>query len=196
MKFLAYLPGPILVLLWCLAILVLSGCSVGHSQWDSRAMDHTKVAFIGIPTALGLGFTGSTTPVTREYSMTNKHVAYPTLRRIVRTHPACDLALIRQDNAGEKLPTRIAYAPIGRPVTLYGYSGRTMLPTSGRGTVQGVGMRDGCMVGWTDAGSVQGMSGGAVIDDTGALVGITFGADILKGRTYFIMQPAMLEILK
>ena len=27
MKFLAYLPGPILVILWCLAILVLSGCS-------------------------------------------------------------------------------------------------------------------------------------------------------------------------
>lgn len=177
------------------AVILLSGCSVGHSEWDRRAMDHTKVAFVGLPTMFGLGFQGTTTPVTPEYSLTNKHVAYPTLRRIERTHPDCDLALIKQDNTGEKLPPRIRYAPVGRTVTLYGYSGRTMMPTSGRGTVKGVGMLKGCLIGWTDAGSVQGMSGGAVMDDTGALVGIIFGGNLSNGYTYFVMQPALIALL-
>jgi len=187
----------LLLIALLLALLAsLTGCSVGQSQWDSRAMDHTKVAFVGIPTMFGIGFTGTTTPITKGYSFTNKHVAYPTLRRIERTHEACDLALIKQDNSGEQLPPRIGYAAKGKAITLYGYSGRTMLPVSGRGTVKGVAMRDGCMVGWTDAGSVQGMSGGAVMDDSGALVGIIFGGNIFNGYTYFIMQPAMLEMLK
>lgn len=178
-----------------LAALLLAGCSVGQSEWDRRAMDHTNVAFVGIPTMLGIGFTGTTTPITRGYSFTNKHVAYPTLRRIERTHKACDLALIKQDNTGEQMPPRIGYVPIGKAVTLYGYSGRTMLPVSGRGTVKGVAMRGGCLVGWTDAGSVQGMSGGAVMDDSGALVGIIFGGNISNGYTYFVMQPALIALL-
>lgn len=186
----------LLLIALVLAVLAsLTGCSVGSSEWDRRAMDHTKVAFVGVPTVLGIGFTGTTTPITEGYSFTNKHVAYPTLRRIERTHPDCDLALIRQDNTGEKLPPRIGYAPIGKAITLYGYSGRTMLPVSGRGTVKGVAMKDGCMIGWTDAGSVQGMSGGAVMDDSGALVGIIYGGNIFNGFTYFVMQPALIALL-
>lgn len=178
-----------------LLITTLTGCSVGSSQWDQRAMTHTKVAFVGIPTMFGLGFTGTTTPITREYSFTNKHVAYPTLRRIERTDKACDLALIKQDNSGEILPRKVSYVARGQAVTLYGYSGRTMLPVSGRGTVKGIMMRDGCIVGYTDAGSVQGMSGGAVMNDRGDLVGIIFGGNLSNGMTYFVMAPALKALL-
>lgn len=178
-----------------LTALLLGGCSIGSSQWDSRAMDHTKVAFIGIPTMFGLGFTGTTTPVTKEYSLTNKHVAYPTLRRIVRTHPDCDLALIKQDNSGEQLP-RIDHAVPGLRVTTYGYSGRTMLPVSGTGKIGGFEKRGGCVVAWTDAGSVQGMSGGAVFNDRGGLVGIIYGGDLVNGRTYFIPSGSFAAVMK
>lgn len=177
------------------AALALTGCSVGSSQWDSKAMDHTKVAFIGIPGMFGLGFTGTTTPITPTTSLTNKHVAYPTLRRIIDTHPHCDLALIKQDNSGEKLPPRLDYALPGISVTLYGYSGRTLLPVSGRGKVDGFEMYKGCKVAYTHAGSVQGMSGGAVFNDQGGLVGIIFGADILKGRTYFIPRQSFKPLI-
>lgn len=178
-----------------IAALLLGGCSVGSSQWDSRAMDHTKVAFVGIPTMFGVGFQGTTTPITREYSFTNEHVAWPTLRRIERIHPKCDLALIRQDNTGEKLPPRIGEVYRGMKVTVYGYSGRTMLPVSGRGKIVNFGLRKGCMIGWTDAGSVQGMSGGAVVADNGALVGIIYGGDIWNGHTYFVLGSELRSLL-
>lgn len=175
--------------------LLLAGCSVGHTEWDSKAMDHTKLAFVGIPTVLGLGFTGTTTPITEKYSLTNKHVAYPTLRRIERTDKHCDLALIRQDNVGESLPKLATQATAGEEVIIYGYSGRTALPVSSKGVLLRYMYIDNCLVGSTTAGSIQGMSGGVVLNKKGELIGITYAMNIYTSHTLFVSISEINEFL-
>jgi hypothetical protein len=168
------------------AALALAGCATGHYEVDSKAMDHTKMAFVGLPTVLG-GFTGTTTPINETRSLTAKHVAYVTLRRIEKTDAFCDLALIKQNNSGEVFPTMITSTHRGMKVRLFGYSGITGLPVSSEGTVGGYSMHDGCNLAWVgDAGGVAGMSGGAVMREDGALVGIVVGGDVFKGRVYFV----------
>lgn len=169
------------------AALALAGCATGHYEVDSKAMDHTKMAFVGIPTVVGLGFMGSTTPINETQSLTAKHVSTVTLRRTEKADAFCDLALVKQDNRGEVFPTKITATHRGQRVRLYGYSGLTALPVSSKGTVGGYAMDDGCNLAWVgDAGGVAGMSGGAVLNEEGALVGIVVGGDVFKGRVYFV----------
>lgn len=58
-----------------LAALVLSGCSVGHTEYSRTAMQHVDMSVTGIPTILGLGTLGTSIPLTPEYSLTAAHVA-------------------------------------------------------------------------------------------------------------------------
>lgn len=180
-------------LLMVLVAVLLAGCSAGSTKWDSAAMDHTKLAFVGVPTLLGVGYAGTTTPITPEYSLTNNHVATGTLRRVEKRHAFCDLALIRQNNVGEKFP-RLRPAKIGEKVTIYGYSGRTSLPVSGTGVVRGGGYRDGCYVMVTTAGSIQGMSGGGVFGEDGALVGIFYMLMPFKSLSVFVPVQSFGEV--
>lgn len=173
----------------------LSGCSAGYSNWSSDTLDYAKLNFIGLPTALGLGLTGSSTPITDSLSLTNKHVAYPLLKTIVKTHDKCDVALIAQNNVGEVVHQ---WAQLGmhHNVKFYGYSGLTALPTTSSGKVVNF-KRDsnGCLVALTTAGGVGGMSGGAVVNDDGKLVGIIKGVEIGSGLTVVIPYQSFESIM-
>jgi hypothetical protein len=151
----------------CSAALTLSACtySTGHYEIDSDAMNHTKMSYLGIPTILGIGWQGTTTPITKELSLTNKHVAHPLLKTIVAEDEKCDVALIKQDNLSENVPVKFALMDYGKDYTLYGYSSITGLPVSSQGYVKGEGMFKGCHVFRVTAGSVKGMSGGGVFND-------------------------------
>jgi len=174
-------------------VFALTGCATGHYEVDSAAMDHAKMAFIGIP--LIAGEQGTTTPITAGLSLTNKHVAAPTLKKVVAQHRSCDLAVIAQDNAGDKMPAGFDVAQKGERVRLYGYSARSTMPVSSVGTVKGFRMIKGCLVGYTDAGSVQGMSGGPVLNDSGKIVGIFFGLDTKREISYFVPYQEFKQLL-
>ena len=176
------------------AAIMLSGCMSGHYEWDKTAMEHNKLNFIGIPSVLGLGFSGSSTPITDNMSLTNNHVATILLKETVKSHDKCDLAIIPQNNKGEKLPT-LNYAKIGDEVTFYGYSGFTLMPVSSTGKILSFQKRNGCMVMETSAGGVAGMSGGSVFNNKGELIGIIFGLNLHNNRTMMIpVQSFMNEL--
>jgi len=164
--------------------ILLAGCSTGHYEVDSAAMNHSKLAFIGIP--LIAGSQGTTTPITAGLSLTNKHVAGPLMKTVVASHRQCDLAVISQDNSGESLPVKFDAAQKGESIQIFGYSARSSMPVSSSGKVTGFQIISGCLVGVTDAGSVQGMSGGPVINGRGEIVGIFFGFNAKKNVSYFV----------
>lgn len=76
---------------------LLTGCT-GHTEYSKEAFKRTDLHFIGVPTILGVGMTGSSVPVTPEYSLTAAHVAKFMLYRVKSYHPTCDLALIYHKN--------------------------------------------------------------------------------------------------
>jgi hypothetical protein len=184
------------LLLTCAFAFFLSGCtySTGHYEVDSEAMDHTKMAYLGIPTVLGIGWQGTTTPITKDLSLTNKHVAHPLLKTIVAEHDKCDVALINQDNSSENVPVKFALMDYGKDYTLYGYSSITGLPVSSKGYVKGEGMYEGCHVFRVSAGSVKGMSGGGVFNDKNELVGIFF-AFYKNGDTLVVPVQSFYKML-
>lgn len=177
-----------------IAALALAGCSHGSYKWDSETLEYAKLNFIGVPSIIGVGMTGSSTPVTESLSVTNKHVAYPLLKTIVDKSKNCDVALIAQNNKGEKLH-QWAQLDIGDEVTFYGYSGFTVLPVSSTGKVVKFSSDGGCRVALTTAGGVGGMSGGAVVNKEGKLVGIVRGLNIGSGLTVVIPYQSFDEIM-
>lgn len=173
--------------------ILLAGCSTGHYEVDSAAMNHSKMVFIGIP--LIAGSQGTTTPITAGLSLTNKHVAAPLMKTVVAQHRSCDLAVIEQDNADEVTSVNFNPAKKGDNIQIFGYSARSTMPVSSAGKVLGFRIINGCLVGVTDAGSVQGMSGGPVINSRGEIVGIFFGFSSEKNVSYFVPYQEFKSIL-
>lgn len=171
-----------LTLLPALAVLLLTGCSVGKYQYSSEAMKHVDMNFTGIPTVLGIGTLGSSIPITPEYSLTAAHVAKFSVQRVKAYHPYCDLAIIYHKNELKELP-KFRSGGIGDPVKMYGYSFITAMPVESSGVnLARTGIRNDwnkrpCVAMASNAGVVKGMSGGAVYnsDDTigGVIVGFT-----------------------
>lgn len=176
------------------AVIMLSGCMSGHYEWDKEAMEHNKLNFIGVPTILGLGFSGTSTPLTEDMSLTNNHVATTLLKNTIKRHDKCDLALIPQDNKGEKLPT-LNYAKVGDEVTFYGYSGITVMPVSSKGKIVRISKDNGCYVMQTTAGGVAGMSGGSVFNSNNELVGIIYGLNMKNGHTMIVPVQSFMDVL-
>lgn len=176
-----------------LVALLLCGCSFGHSEWDSKAKEYANMNFIGVPSILGLGVTGSSTPVTENLSVTNKHVAYPLMKQISKKSVSCDAAIISQDNKGEVLRPW-ANMKQGDYITIYGYSAMTLMPVSSKGKVVRFSYDGGCFSALTTAGAVSGMSGGAVVNDKGQLVGILRGGEYKSGMTVVIPFQTIADI--
>lgn len=175
--------------------ILLSGCMSGDYQWDKNAMEHNKLNFIGVPTVLGLGFSGSSTPITNKMSITNDHVATMLLKSTIKTHDKCDIALISQNNQNEKLPS-LNYAKVGEDITFYGYSGLTLMPVSSKGKILNmVKNKNGCLVMETNAGGVAGMSGGSAFNKNGELVGIIYGVNMKNLHTMIIPIQSFLDYL-
>lgn len=183
------------------ALLSFPGCVVmsGTSSTDFTATRQADLVYIGLPAPLNwfvAGIQGTTFPVTRELSLTAAHVAVPLLKPIRARHQTCDVAVITDNNAGKSLH-KLAYARVGRNVTLYGYSAINSLPKSSMGKIDGFVKRDGCYYGIiTGAGAVSGMSGGPVIDSlTGETVGIITNVILGKGAVVFVAVQDFTNVL-
>lgn len=165
-----------------LALLLLSGCSVGKYDYSSEASKRVDMTVTGIPTVLGIGTLGTTIPLTPEYSLTAAHVAKFSLYRVKAYHPECDLAVVYHHNPPGTTPPHFRNGLIGDRINFYGYSFISALPVASSGTnLINTGLENSwnklsCVVVASDAGVVKGMSGGAVYnasDDSvaGVIVG-------------------------
>ncbi|WP_075181897.1 trypsin-like peptidase domain-containing protein [Pantoea sp. 1.19] len=173
-----------------LALLCLTGCSVGEYRYSQQAMHRVDMNFTGIPTLLGIGTLGSSIPVTPEYSLTAAHVAKYSLQRVKAWHPDCDLAIIWHKNDARTLAT-FRNGSIGDPITMYGYSFISAMPVESRGVnlaktrINNRWNSRDCLAFATNAGAVQGMSGGAVYnaDETIGGVIVGFSDEIKNSRS-------------
>ncbi|AUX71678.1 MULTISPECIES: hypothetical protein [Erwinia] len=167
----------------CLLALCLGGCSVGKYEYSREAHDRVDMTVTGIPTVLGIGTLGTTIPLTAEYSLTAAHVAKYSLYRVKAYHPDCDLAVVYHKNSPNPQP-KFRNGMIGDKINMYGYSFISAMPVASSGTnLINTGLvnswnKASCVVVATNAGVVQGMSGGAVYnasDDSigGVIVGYT-----------------------
>lgn len=180
----------------CLLALCLTGCSVGKYQYSSEAEQRVDMTVTGIPTVLGLGTLGTTIPLTPDYSLTAAHVAKFSMYKVKSYHPECDLAVVYHKNSNLQ-PPHFRNGLIGDKVNLYGYSFISALPVASSGTnLINTGLKNSwnkvsCVVVASDAGVVQGMSGGAVYnasDDSigGVIVGYSKRInDIKSGKTLY-----------
>lgn len=163
-----------------LAVLMLTGCSVGHYSYSSEAMKRVDMNFTGIPTILGAGTLGSSIPITPEYSLTAAHVARFSVQRVKAWHPYCDLAIIYHKNSLSSLP-KFRDAKVGEPVKMYGYSFISAMPVESAGVnLARTGIRNEwnkrpCVAMASNAGVVQGMSGGAVYNNDETIGGVIVG---------------------
>lgn len=167
---------------------LLVGCSaVGHYNIDKTASNKADFHFIGIP--IFAGAVGSSFPITEHYSLTAGHVAKVMMVKVKAYNDVCDVAIIYHDNKGRKLP-KLVPAVRGERLELYGYNAYTTLPTSSAGTLQEFGWWDkpgsSCKMGLTDAGGIQGMSGGPVYDADGAVVGIFTATHAKRNQSIFV----------
>ena len=180
----------------CLLALCLTGCSVGKYQYSSEAEERVDMTVTGIPTVLGLGTLGTTIPLTPDYSLTAAHVAKYSMYKVKSYHPECDLAVVYHKNSNLQ-PPHFRNGLIGDKVNLYGYSFISAMPVASSGTnLINTGLKNSwnkvsCVVVASDAGVVQGMSGGAVYnasDDSigGVIVGYSKRInDIKSGKTLY-----------
>lgn len=169
-----------LPLLSVLTALALSGCSVGQTYYSRTAMQHVDMSVTGIPTILGLGTLGTSIPITPEYSLTAAHVAKYAVQRVKAYHPYCDLAIIYHKNDAATL-AKFRASDVGDPVKMYGYSFISAMPVESSGVNLGrTAIRNGwnkspCLAMASDAGVVQGMSGGGVYNADDTLGGVIVG---------------------
>ncbi|MBK4783196.1 MAG: trypsin-like peptidase domain-containing protein [Pantoea sp. Pent] len=168
-------------LLWpALAALALSGCSVGHTEYSRTALQHVDMSVTGIPTVLGLGIPGTTIPLTPEYSLTAAHVAKTAVQRVKAYHPYCDVAIIYHKNSPDTL-AKFRSSAVGEPIKMYGYSFISAMPVESSGVnlartaINNRWNKKPCMAMASDAGVVQGMSGGAVYNADQTIIGVIVG---------------------
>lgn len=167
-----------------IAALMLTGCSVGHVKTDAKAEDYSQRQMAGIPYVLSV--TGTATAISPHVSITARHVADTMIPadHVLAWHQSCDLAFIAADNTKQEHFPAFAKPEKGH-VQLYGYSARSYQPISGEGTVIGYRKLGRCLVYRADAGGMQGMSGGPVVQN-GRVVGIIVALDMVKGEVLFV----------
>lgn len=165
---------------WILIAMLLTGCvgQSGHYEYSQEASQKSDVTFTGIPTILGIGTIGTTFPVSETMSLTAKHVAKTTINTVVSYHPECDLALIKHNNAGKKIPS-FKNIMLGDKIKMYGHSMVTTMPVESSGVaLKNYFLTDdrwntqNCIVTSSSAGGIQGMSGGPVYSEDGYIVGV------------------------
>ncbi len=166
------------------ASVLLAGCSVGSVKYDDTTEVYASRQSAGIPYLAGL--TGTATAISPHLSLTARHVADAMIPadHVLAWHKKCDVAVIAGDNRAQG--TFPAFAkPERGPAKFYGFSANSRQPVSGEGTILGVTKYKGCLVYRADAGGMQGMSGGPVVQD-GRVVGIIVGIDVVQKHVIFV----------
>lgn len=182
----------------------LSGCSVGHYEYSKETLSKADMNFVGIPTVLGVGVLGSSIPITPEYSLTAAHVARVMMYKVKSYHPTCDLALIYHKN-NEKIFPNFKNSKIGDTIDMYGYSFYTAMPVKSEGKfltntiVSSEWNKKPCALAVSDAGVVQGMSGGAVYNKkdnslTGVIEGYTHNVSRSKQTSNVLYKDVSLYV--
>jgi len=171
-----------------IASTLLVGCaqSSGHYELSSVTSEKADMVVIGIPGLMGE--VGTSFPVSETLSITAKHVH--SLDKTVAENPDCDIKIIRHDNKGKRID-QFENINLGDSVTVYGYSGRTGLPTESHGvalknyTAPNTGdMNEKCIVVTSSAGGVQGNSGSPVYHN-GKIAGVMIAVNTEWGDSEF-----------
>ncbi|WP_152613800.1 S1C family serine protease [Vibrio renipiscarius] len=152
------------------------GCisSNGSLSYSDDHNHHVSYLPVGIPFLLG-GH-GTSVPLTREVSLTAKHVAILDYSKVIAYHPDCDLALIEQDNHDKSL-SKLGIIHSEQILITVGRNafGRTLI---GEGRyyrdvyLQGHELFERCPASISDAPVQSGMSGGGVYNANSELVGV------------------------
>ncbi|WP_312830027.1 serine protease, partial [Pantoea anthophila] len=156
------------------------------TEYSRTAMQHVDMSVTGIPTILGFGTLGTSIPLTPEYSLTAAHVAKTAVQRVKSYHPYCDLAIIYHKNDATTL-AKFRSGDIGDPVKMYGYSFISAMPVESTGVnlartaIRNKWNKSPCIAMASNAGVVQGMSGGGVYNRDETLSGVIVGySDAIK----------------
>ncbi|MCG7490709.1 serine protease [Vibrio sp. Of14-4] len=165
----------ILRLCTLLLLAMLAGCTGNNGQLKV-VKQHPDLDYelTGIP-LLFFGF-GTSTPITPELSLTVAHVAKLNYDKVIAYHPHCDLAIVESRNMLNHQP-RFGLVYPNQSVETFGMS-------PGGSVLKGEGVYrldltlidshyfDKCPASIMDAPVQDGMSGGGVYNQDGALVGI------------------------
>ncbi|CAM3854012.1 trypsin-like peptidase domain-containing protein [Vibrio aquimaris] len=158
-----------------LLFIILAGCTGSNGQL-TVVEQHPDLDYelTGIP-LLFFGF-GTSTPITSELSLTVAHVAKLNYDKVIAYHPQCDLAIVESRNILNHQPKFGLVYP-SQSVETFGMS-------PGGSVLKGEGVYrldltlidshyfDKCPASIMDAPVQDGMSGGGVYNQEGALVGI------------------------
>lgn len=157
-------------------VIMLQGCAYVQNGSFEYAENPPDMNYLPIGIPFLLGGHGTAVPITDDVSITAAHVAKYDYSTVIAYHPDCDVALIKSDNS-EKEKVKLGLIHDGETVTNYGYG-----LTGGR--IEGTGeyvmdvTMDGntkCLYSLNTAPQKSGMSGGAVLNDSGELVGVIHG---------------------
>lgn len=179
------------------AAVTLAGCANGNLETIGADQSPVSLNYTVTGLSFALGGYGTTVPLTKDLSLTAAHVAKVNWDEVVAYHPDCDLAIVKHDNTGVKLP-ELGVVHEGGELFTYGQQGlgslkegkgkyvydvyfpapkvekkdfmmgeRNRIPQS-----KGFGYFTTCHASVTTAAVREGMSGGAVVNAKGELVGI------------------------
>ncbi|MEZ8295943.1 trypsin-like peptidase domain-containing protein [Vibrio splendidus] len=123
-----------------------------------------------------LGGHATAVPISESVSLTAAHVAKYDYSSVIAYHPDCDVALIKSNNKNKHI-LEIGLVHSGESVTNYGFEFTGNIVRGEGKYVMDV-TADGypnCNYSLNDAPQKSGMSGGAVLNESGQLVGIMHG---------------------
>ncbi len=171
---------PLNIVVCMMFIAVLNGCFLINGPLEkAKETNAPDLGYVPIGIPFLFGGHGTSVPLTKELSLTAKHVASISYHSVVAYHPKCDVAIVKKQTELNEFP------PLGvvnskDNVFTYGMGllGDLLV---GKGIYyQDVNFVDShifkaCPASITDAAIQSGMSGGGVYNAKGELVGIISG---------------------
>ncbi len=178
---------PLNVVVCMMFIAVLNGCFLINGPLEeTKETNAPKLGYLPIGIPFLFGGHGTSVPLTKELSLTAKHVASVSYQPVVAYHPKCDVAIVEKQSELDAFPPLGVVNSQGKVFTYgMGLLGDLLV---GKGIYyQDVNFVDShifkaCPASITDAAIQSGMSGGGVYNAQGELVGIISGMSSNKFR--------------
>lgn len=158
----------------------LSGCVVsGGNDIENSNNGEKKAGYeYFLFKGWGMGASGTTTPISKNYSLTTRNVAGVTNTDIESYNNLCGIVLIKQDNSEKEIP-KLNFAKELDKVTMYGYDYYTAKIKESKGEALNwvynknyTNDDQNCKVFLSTAGADTGMFGGPVYNDKNELIGV------------------------